>query len=64
MEKKVFIIFQDDPDNYGYLPSMIKGYIYGTEEEAEAYCEELNKSCKYRWDKYIYDELDCLNPQK
>ena len=62
MEKKVFMIFMDDPESYGYLPSMIKGYIYGTEEEAQAYCEELSKGAKYRWDQYIYEELECLNP--
>lgn len=62
MDKKVFIIFKDDPDNYGYLPSMIKGYIHGTAEEAEAYCEKLNKDAEYRWDEYTYDVLDCLNP--
>ncbi|MBP3427160.1 MAG: hypothetical protein J6M47_02725 [Clostridia bacterium] len=64
MEKKVFIIFMDDPENYGYLPSMIKGYIHGTEEEAAAYCDELNKGVKHYYDKYTFDELDCLNPQR
>ena len=57
MEKKMFIIFQDDPENYGYLPSMIEGYIYGTEEEAQAYCEELNKGVKYRWTNILMMSL-------
>lgn len=60
MEKKVYAIYWDSQDDCCH----IKGYIYGTEDEAAAYCEEINKGNKYYWEDYDYEELECLNPQK
>ena len=62
MEFKVFLIGNglydlDDAASY-------KGYIIGTEEDAAAYCAELNKGHEYRWEDYEWEELDCLNPEK
>lgn len=62
MEFKVFLISNGiyDIDDAGY----VKGYIFGTEEDAEAYCAELNKDNEYKWDDFEWEELDCLNPEK
>lgn len=40
MERKVYLIFSDCA---GAVRD-IKGYIWGTEEEAQAYCEDLNRA--------------------
>ena len=42
--------------------AIIKGYILGTEEDAKAYCAELNKKDPFM--NFEYEELDCLNPEK
>jgi len=62
MEFKVFLISNGiyDIDDAGY----VKGYIFGTEEDAAAYCAELNKDHEYRWEDFEWEELDCLNPEK
>jgi len=60
MEKKVYLIYWDSIDD----ACEIIGYIFGTEEEAESYCNELNKGHKYRWEDYDWIELDRLNPEK
>lgn len=59
MEKKVYLIYWDSIDD----GCEIIGYIFGTEAEAEAYCKELNKGHKYRWEDYDWIELDRLNPE-
>ena len=62
MEFKVFLIANQlyDMDD----SPTIRGYIVGTAEDAEAYCAELNKDVEYSWDKWEWEELDCLNPEK
>ena len=60
MGKKVYAVFKDSDND---LCQMV-GHIYGTADEADAYCEELNKDNKYDCQDYTYEELECLNPQK
>lgn len=59
MEYKVFLIGCDfyTMDDC----AIIRGYIFGTEEDAEAYCAELNKDSNMGFE---WEELDCLNPDK
>ena len=59
MEKKVFLIYRDSGDD----TCSIRGYIYGTEEDADAYCREINKDAKYEWDCYYLEELVRLNQE-
>lgn len=54
---KVYLIYNDSPDD---VCEMI-GYIKGTENDAEKYCEEYNAKQKYRWNKVWYEELEKLN---
>ena len=53
MEKKMYVIYWDSQDDCCH----IKGYIYGTQDEADAYCNELNKNNKYYWEDYTWEEL-------
>lgn len=57
MEKDIIVIYWDSLDD----GCSIKGYIYGTSDEAEAYCKELNKKMKAYDPQYTWDVLDCLN---
>ena len=57
MEKKHYLIFRDNSDDRAY----ILGYIFGTEEEADAYCSKLNENATYIWDEFEYKEIDKLN---
>lgn len=62
MEFKVFLIgtrLYDLDDAPGYT-----GYIFGTVEDAEAYCAERNKDIEEAWEEYEWEEIDCLNPEK
>lgn len=54
---KLFLIYRDTADDN----IEIKGYIIGTEQEAEEYCKELNKDCKHYWEEVTYGELERLN---
>lgn len=54
MEDKIFLIYDDDTCN-------IRGYIKGTEEDADKYCENLNKDNKHEWEDICWEELECLN---
>ena len=58
MEKKIYLIYNDSMDDY----ASIIGYIEGTGEDAEKYCQEYN-SCPQRsyWNKVQWEELDKLN---
>jgi hypothetical protein len=60
MENKVYLIYRDSCDD----SCEIKGYILGTKEDADAYCEKLNKGHEFYWEDYDWVELDCLNPKR
>ena len=59
MEYRVFLIGCDlyNSDD----AAIIKGYIFGTEDDAEAYCAKLNQDSNMGFE---WEELDCLNPEK
>lgn len=59
MEKKVYLIYSDSNDD----ACSILGYIYGTEEDADACCREINKDAKYEWECYYWEELVRLNQE-
>lgn len=56
MEKKIYLIFSDNFDTL----CEIKGYIRGTEAEAQAYCEELNKTKGKQLKDFVWMELPLL----
>lgn len=53
---KVYVIYRDSSDD----AVDIKGYIIGTEQDAEEYCKELNQGCK-AWFAVYYEEIEHLN---
>lgn len=58
MEKKIYLIYNDSQDDC----ATILGYIEGTEEDAERYCEEYNAPLKGTpWNGVEWMELDKLN---
>lgn len=56
MEKKIYLIFADSVDTV----CEIKGYIRGTEEDAQAYCEDLNRANGGREKDFVFLELTQL----
>lgn len=60
MENKIYLIYRDNCDDC----CEIKGYILGTEKDADAYCENLNKGHEYEWEDFYCEELKCLNPKE
>ncbi len=57
MERKIYLIFADRVDTV----CEIKGYIRGTEDEAQAYCLELNKNTEDRPEEFVWMELPQLS---
>lgn len=57
MERKIYLIFADRVDTV----CEVKGYIRGTEAEAQAYCVELNKSAGDRQEEFVWMELPQLS---
>ena len=57
MEKKIFVIYSDSPDDSCY----ILGYIEGTAEDAEKYCKEHNATVTWPQNMVEWDELEKLN---
>ena len=58
METKIYLIYKDSMDD----GVDILGYIEGTAEDAERYCEEYNAPLKDTcWRKAEWTELDKLN---
>ena len=55
-KNNIYIIYKDDIDD----ACEIKGYIRGTEEDADKYCDELNKDHKYEWQDYTWEVLNKL----
>ena len=56
MEEEIYLIFNDSIDD----GATILGYIRGTEEEADKYCEEYNAHCNYEWQEVYYIRLENL----
>ena len=58
MEKKIYLIYEDSEDD----AAAILGYIEGTEEDADKYCNEYNAPLKGTpWPTAEWIELDKLN---
>ena len=60
MENKVYLIYWGAMD----FGCEIKGYIFGTSEDADACCKVINKDIPNCLNHYHWKELDCLNPEK
>ena len=56
MEGKIYLIYKDSMDDY----ATIVGYIQGTEEEADKYCEKYNAKAEYEFEEIWYEELKNL----
>lgn len=54
---EIYLIYKDSIDDAAH----ILGYVLGTEADALAYCDELNKDAQYEWEEYWYEELKKLN---
>lgn len=56
-EKNIYLIYKDSMDD----ACTIIGYIEGTSEDADRYCNEHNKNVRYEWEKITWDKLDKLS---
>ncbi len=52
----IYLIYNDSMDD----AATIVGYIKGTWEEADAYCNDYNAKCKYGYQHVTWDLLDNL----
>lgn len=52
-KNSIYLIYKDDIDD----ACEIAGYIHGTEEAADRYCDELNKGHKYEYEDYTWIRL-------
>lgn len=59
-ENRLWLIYSDSMDDY----CVIKGYIRGTEEDAQSYCEEYNKKCQHSWENVECEEIFELKNNK
>lgn len=57
MEKKIYVIYCDSPDDICFM----LGYIEGTEEDAEKYCKEHNATITCPLNMVEWEKLDKLN---
>lgn len=53
----IFLIYKDSMDD----ACTIEGYIIGTSEDADRYCDELNKGHQYEWEDFDWMKIDNLN---
>lgn len=60
MEEKIYLIYNDCADDC----ASIKGYIKGTKEDADRYCDEYNSHCEYEWQEIWWAELKNLTGTK
>lgn len=57
MESGIYLIYKDSIDD----ACEIKGYIYGTADDADNYCEEHNKNCRHSWEELTWERIERLN---
>ena len=57
MEEEIYLIYKDSSDD----AATILGYIKGTEEEADKFCEVYNSECLYEWQEVYYEKLSKLS---
>ena len=57
IEKDIYVIYSDSLDDACW----IGGYIEGTAEDAEQYCQEHNATAKWPWNEVEWDYLEKLN---
>ena len=55
-ESDVYLIYKDDQDDC----VAIRGYIHGTEADADAYLEKINEGARYEWEEYTWERLEKL----
>lgn len=60
MEENIYLIYKDSMDD----SATILGYIKGTMEDADKYCDEHNEKCKYEWEEIYWVLLENLIKQK
>ena len=60
MERKTYLIFSDSVDTV----CDIKGYIRGTVEKAQAYCEGLNRNLENQEKEFVWMEIPLLPTTK
>ena len=56
-EKKIYVIYTDSPDDSCFM----LGYIEGTAEDAEIYCQKHNATVTWECNKVEWEELEKLN---
>ena len=53
----LYLILNDSLDDY----ANIVGYVEGTKEDAEKFCNDYNRKCKHKWNEVWYEEIVKLN---
>ncbi len=56
MDNNIYLIYNDSMDD----ACTIIGYIEGTYEDADKYCDEYNKNVKNYWEKVTWEKLTKL----
>ena len=55
----IYLIYRDSMDDY----ATIEGYAIGA-EEADRYCSEHNKACRYEYEELTWEKLEELKTDK
>lgn len=56
MNKNIYLIYKDSCDD----ACTIIGYIEGTSEDADKYCDEYNKNVNYEYEEIYWMKLEKL----
>lgn len=59
MANNIYLIYKDSVDD----ACTIIGYIEGTSEDADKYCDEHNANVKYEREEIYWEKLTKLNKQ-
>lgn len=56
-KQKIYLIYKDSMDD----ACEIYGYIKGSEEEADKYCDSHNETCRYEWEEIHWQVIEDLS---